>query len=106
MEWFAVGGADAFAEVGGFVAELVEEGGWIGGAAFDELGVVAADGGEFLLPEGADVEDEGGLGGVLEVDAVVVVNSPRMPRLAGHVGLGQLGPEAGGLDQLRRRDVI
>src|SRR4029450_1004776 len=101
----AVGGADAFAKIGGFVAELVEEGGGIGGAAFDELGVVAADGGEVSFPEGADVQDEGGLGGVLEVDAVVIENPLRMPRLAGHVGLRQLGPKAGGFDELRGGEV-
>jgi hypothetical protein len=29
-----------------------------------------------------------------------------MPRLAGHIGLRELGPEAGRIDKLRRCDVV
>src|SRR5438874_870264 len=67
----AVARADGFAPVGGFDLELVEEGGLFGGAAFDELAVIAADGGDFLFPEGTDVENERRLRGVLEVHAIV-----------------------------------
>ena len=60
----------------------------------------------FFSQKRADVENERRLGGVLEMDAVVIENALWMPRLAGHVGLGQLGPKTGCLDELRRRDVI
>src|SRR5262245_6466913 len=102
----AVAHADRLAPVGRLVAELVEKGRRLLRAAFDELARVATDGRELFLPMVADVEHKGGLGCELQVHAVVVVNPQRVPGLARHVGLRQLGPEAGILNELRRRDVI
>ena len=59
-----------------------------------------------LLPVVADIEHEGRLLDQPQVHAVVVQNPRGMMRLARHVGLGQLGPEAGRLDQFDRRHVV
>src|SRR5688572_6356034 len=72
IERLAITRADALAPIRRLVAQAVEEGGGVGGAAGDELALVASDGGELLFPVAADVEDECRLGGVLQVDAVVV----------------------------------
>ena len=40
------------------------------------------------------------------MDAVIIEDPLRIIRLARHVGLGEFRPEAGRLDQLRRRHVI
>src|SRR6188768_243912 len=77
----AVADADRFAKVSRFIAELIEEGWRFRRPAFDELAVKAADRGELAVPVLTDVEDKRRLGGVLKMHTVIVVDSPRMPRL-------------------------
>ena len=70
------------------------------------MAFVRADRFQLLLPMVADVEHKGGLGRVLEMHTVVVVNSLGVMRLAGHVGLAELRPKACGVDQSGFRQVI
>src|SRR6478672_5224832 len=106
VEWLAIADANRFAPIGRLVAKLIEKSGWLGRPAVDELALIAANGRQLFVPIGADVEHKGWLRGVLQMHAVVIEDPVRMPRLARHVGLRQLGPEPGRLDKLRRGHVI
>ena len=64
-EWLAVGGADALAPVGGFIAKLIQERRRSCRPAFDELAVIAGDRSGLPLPIRTDVQYECRLGGLL-----------------------------------------
>ena len=56
-----MGAVDGAAEVGPDVLHVADDGAAVvAGAAGVELGLVAVDGREFLLPEGRDIQAEGG----------------------------------------------
>ena len=88
------------------IAEPVDERGRLRRAAVDELAAIALDGRALPLPIVADVQHERRLRNDPQVDAVVIEDPLGIERLAGHVGLGELRPEAGGLDQFRGGHVV
>ena len=103
---FAIGSADRPTPKRGLIAEPIQKRGRIGGPAGDELAAIALDGGELCGPVPADVQYEGRLFHDPQMHAVIIEHTRGMVRFAGQIGLGELRPKAGGLNQLDRRGVV
>ena len=97
-EWLAITGTDCPAPIARPIAQVVQKRRRRGRAALDELRMVARDGFHLRVDMGRDVHDEGWPNVQAEMYAEVVENALGIVRRAGQVGLGELGPEAGGID--------
>ncbi len=80
----------------GDVGGIADDGpGFFAGASGVELGLIGVDGIDFLLPEGGNVEAEGGGEVDAEVSAEVVEDAAAIVGVAGDGGFGEFGVEAG-----------
>src|SRR6516162_108109 len=53
----------------------------------------------FGVQKGSDIGDKGGLRVKPQMHAEIIKNLLRIMRIALHIGLGELGPKSGGVDQ-------